>query len=155
MKQYQHPQKKVNILLVYPQLSFGVYMIFQVQLNLILTYWNELKGYGKKLNHSISFQHFITLLRLRLGFNILTIAHWYGVSEYSIRTVFTAWTRFLFCHFEDHKYIMFPEQLEFKDAVPKLFHTFKNICPSFDCAKFKCEMPRNYSQQGNHQVLII
>ena len=44
-----------------------------------LTYWNESKGYGKKLNHSISFQIFITVLRLRRGFNILTIAHWYMV----------------------------------------------------------------------------
>ena len=70
-----------------------------------LTYWNESKVYGKKLNHSISFQLFITLLRLRRGFNILTIAHWYGVSDYSIRTVFTTWIMFLFHHFKDHRYI--------------------------------------------------
>ena len=59
-----------------------------------LTYSDELKGYGKKLNNSICFQLFITLLSLRRGFNILTIAHWYGVSEYSIRTVFTTWIMF-------------------------------------------------------------
>ena len=75
-----------------------------------LTYWNESKGYGKKLIHSISFQLFIILLRLRPGFNILTIAHWYGVSEYSIRTVFTTWIMFLFHHFKDQRHIMFPER---------------------------------------------
>ena len=114
-----------------------------------LIYWNKSKGYGKKLNHSISFQLFITLLRLRREFNILAIAHLYGVSEYSIRTIFTNWIMFLFHHFKDHRYIMFPEPQEFKDTLPKLFRTFKNIRPSVDCTEFKCEMPRNYSQQGN------
>ena len=114
-----------------------------------LTYWNELKGYGKKSNHSISFQLFITLLRMRRGLNILTIAHWYGVSDYSIITVFTTWIMFLFHHLKDHRYITFPEQQEFKDTLPKLFRTFKNIRVPVDCTEFKCEMPRNYSQQGN------
>ena len=54
-----------------------------------LYYWNETKNYGKKLKHSIDFQLFITLIRLRRGFHICTIAHWYDVSEYSIRTIFT------------------------------------------------------------------
>ena len=114
-----------------------------------LTYWNESKGYGKKLNHLISFQLFITLLRLRRGFNILTIAYWSGVSEYSIRAVFTSWIMFLFHHFKDHRYIMFPERQEFKDTLPKLFRIFKNIRASIDFTEFKCEMRRNYSQQGN------
>ena len=70
-----------------------------------LTYWNESKACGKKLNHSISFQFFFTLLRLRRGFNILTVAHWYGVSEYSTKTVFTTWIMFLFHHFKDHRYV--------------------------------------------------
>ena len=114
-----------------------------------LTYWNELKGYEKKSNHSISFQLSITLLRLRRGVNILTIAHWYGVSDCSIRTVFTTLIMFLFNLFKDHRYIMFPEQQEFKDTLPKLFRTFKSIRASVDCTEFKCEMPQNYSQQEN------
>ena len=44
---------------------------------------------------------------------------------------------------------MFPERQEFKDTLPKLFCTFKNIRALVDCTEFKCEMPRNYSQQGN------
>ena len=48
---------------------------------------------------------------------------------------------FLFHHFKDHRYIMFPEQQEFKDTLPKLFCNFKNIHASVDCAEFKCEMP--------------
>ena len=120
-----------------------------------LTYCNESKGYGKKLNHSISFQLFITLSRWRRGFNILTIAHWYGVSEYSIRTVFTTWIMFLFHHFKDHRYIMFPEQQEFKDTLSKLFCTFKNILVLVDCTEFKCEMPRNTKQPTGKSFLII
>ena len=79
----------------------------------------------------------------------MTIAHWHGVSEYSIRTVFTTSIMFLFHHFKDHRYIKFPERQEFKHALPKLFRTFKNIRASVDCTGFKCEMPQNYSQQGN------
>ena len=48
-------QKKVYILLVYPQLLFGLYMIFLGPAKFSLTYWNKSKCYGKKLIHSISF----------------------------------------------------------------------------------------------------
>ena len=43
---------------------------------------------------------------------------------------------------------MFSERQDFKD-LPKLFRTFKKTCASIDCAELKCEMPQNYSQQGN------
>ena len=72
-------QEKSKYLLVYPQLSFELYSYkFLGPTKFNLTYRNELKYYGKKLNHSISFQLFITLLRLKCEFNILIIAHWYG-----------------------------------------------------------------------------
>ena len=54
-----------------------------------------------------------------------------------------------FIYFKDYRYIMFPEQQEFKDTLPNIFRTFKNIRASVDCTEFKYEMPRNYSQQGN------
>ena len=73
-------QEKSKYLLVCPQLSFGLYGYkFLCPTKFNLTYRNELKYYVKKLNHAISFQLFITLLRLRCEFNILIIAHWYGV----------------------------------------------------------------------------
>ena len=43
---------------------------------------------------------------------------------------------------------MYPERQYFKD-LPKIFRTFKNSCASIDFAELKCEMPQNYSQQGN------
>ena len=36
---------------------------------------------------------------------------------------------------------MFPEQQEFKEALPKFFRTFKNIHASVHCTEFKYEMP--------------
>ena len=36
-------QKKVNILLVYPQFLFGLYMIFLGPAKFSLTYWNKSK----------------------------------------------------------------------------------------------------------------
>ena len=88
-------------------------------------------------------------MRLRRGFNIFTITHGYGVSQYSIRNAFTTWIMFLFYHFKDCRYIMFPERQEYKDNLPKLFRTIKNNRASVDCTEFKYEMPRNYCQQGN------
>ena len=69
---------------------------------------------------------------------IFSMAHWYVVGEHSIRKVFIIWIMF---PFKDHRYIMFHEQKEFKDPLPKLFHTFNNIHASVDCTEFKCEMP--------------
>ena len=108
-----------------------------------LTYWNKSKGCGKNLNHSISFQLFITLSRLRCGFNILTIAHWYGVSEYSIRTVLTTWIMFLSYLFKDHRYIM--------------FFTFKNIRASVDCTSLnvKCHETAANREIFTHHVKVI
>ena len=116
-----------------------------------LTYWGKRKekSTGRNCKLTIPEQLFITLLRLRRGFNIFTIAHFYNVSEYLIRTVFTTWMMFLFHHFKDLKYHMFPERQAFRKNLPKVFRCFKNIRASIDCTEFKCEMPRDYSQQGN------
>jgi hypothetical protein len=112
-----------------------------------LTYWNNSKTKSTKL--SIREQLFVTLLRLRRGFNILTIAHLYSVSESYIRSIFTTWIMFIFHHFKDHSTLMFPDRHSFKRYLPKIFKRFKNIRASIDCTEFKCEMPRNYAQQGN------
>ena len=47
------------------------------------------------------------------------------------------------------KFLIFPEQQAYRKTLPKVFRPFKNIRASIDCTEFKCEMPRNYSQQGN------
>ena len=56
---------------------------------------------------------------------------------------------FLFHHFKDLKYHMFPERQAFRKNLPKVFRCFKNIRATIDCTEFKCEMPCDYSQQGN------
>ena len=116
-----------------------------------LTYWGKRKekSTGRNCKLTISEQLFIALLRLHRGFNIFTIAHFYNVSEYHIRTVFITWMMFLFHHFKDLKYHMFPERQAFRKNLPNVFRCFKNIRASIDCTEFKCEMPRDYSQQGN------
>ena len=49
---------------------------------------------------------------------------------------------FLFYHFKDHQYIMFPEQQEFKDTLPKSFRTFKKHLHFSWLTEFKCEIFR-------------
>ena len=44
---------------------------------------------------------------------------------------------------------MFPEREVFKSLLPKIFKIFKNIRASVDCTEFKCEVSRDYAQQGN------
>ena len=115
-----------------------------------LQYWNgKNKHSGRICKLSVYAQLFITLMRLRRGFNVYTLAHFYDVSEYLIRTVFTTWIMFIYHHFNDLRYRMFPERQKFARTLPKVFRPFKSIRASVDCTEFKCEMPRNYSQQGN------
>ena len=117
-----------------------------------LTYWNcaniSNKGLPTRSNIqkcSLEEQLFITLLRLRRGFNLVTLAHLY-VCEFTIRKIFTTWLMFMFHHFKDHEVLMFPERNAFnKRFVPKVFRKFKNI----RCTEFFCEMPRDYGHQGN------
>jgi len=84
-------------------------------------------------------QLFITLMRLRRGVNNMTLAHFYDVSEYLVRTVFTTWIMLMFHHFKELRYRMFPEGKLSKKVLQKCFAFSKT---------FKCGMPRNYSQQG-------
>lgn len=115
-----------------------------------LSYWNKgkKKDYTRKnLSISVAGELFITLLRLRRGFNLFTLSHLYHVSEYTIRTIFTTWIMFLFHHFKSLN--IFPERQLYRKKLPKVFQPFKNIRASIDCTEFKCETPRNYKQQGN------
>ncbi|XP_066917504.1 uncharacterized protein [Clytia hemisphaerica] len=121
-----------------------------------LTYWNSKKDSTNENARStraccltLPQQLFITLLRLRRGFNIMTIAHFYSVSESTIRTIFTTWIMFIFHHFKSIAHQFFPERQAFRKFLPKVFRPFKNIRASVDCTEFKCQTPRDYKQQGH------
>ena len=81
-----------------------------------LNYWNptaQKKGKSSKLSSNKLFtekeQLFVTLMQLRHGFNIYTFSHFYSVSEFYIRKIFTTWIMFLYYHFKDFKDLMFPD----------------------------------------------
>ena len=89
-----------------------------------LSYWKNTKKQdftGRNSTISVAEKFFITLLRLRCGFNIFTLAHFYQVSEYSIRTIFTTWIKFLLRHFQTMKFIIFPDRQAYRKALPKIF----------------------------------
>ena len=94
-------------------------------------------------------QLFITLLRLRRGFNFYTFAHFYSVSESYIRKIITTWIMFLYHRFKDLKKVMFPDRDALQHLKPKVFKYFKSIRCSVDYTEFFFEVPRNYAQQGN------
>ena len=106
-----------------------------------LNYWgSKSKRSNEKQLFSVSEELLITLVRLRRGFNIFTLAHLYGTSETYIRKIFTTWIMYLYYHFKDYKFLMFPERnpLIIGLRLPKVFRKFKHIRASIDCTEFKC-----------------
>lgn len=92
---------------------------------------------------------YVTLLRLRRGFSLTTIAHLFEVSESSVSRSFITWIQFMFLHFKGMKNVMFPSKSVLKQSLPKVFRSFKNIRCSVDCTEFFCQTPRDYGRQGN------
>ena len=84
-----------------------------------LSYWNS-KTKNTKQKVEIKDQFFETLLRLRRGFNLMTLAQMYSISESYIRSIFTTWIMFLFHQFKDHKNLMFPARQGFRNHLPKV-----------------------------------
>ena len=122
-----------------------------------LTYWIESKGHGKDFKNSISFQLFSILLRLRRGFNILTIAHWYGVNSIQSEKYWIPGL-FLFHHFKDHRwYIMFPERQEFKVLYQSYFVFLKPSVPqtTLHSLNVKCHETTTNREIFTHHLKII
>ena len=112
--------------------QFDTHFTFLGEAKFNLTYWNCANISNKGLHTRSSIQKlsleeqlFITLLRLRRGFNLVTLAHLY-VCEFTIWKIFTTWIMFIFHHFKDHEVFMFPERNAFnKRFVPKVFASLK------------------------------
>lgn len=146
---------------LYPQ-QFDMLYEFLGKAKFNLVYWRGPKTTPKvskassstddKSKLTLKEQLFITLLRLRRGFNIFTIAHFYRVTEKYVREIFLTWVMYMYHHFKDHKYFMFPERQVFWKHLPKVFRRFKNVRCSVDCTEFFCQMPRDYAQ---HHTSII
>ena len=118
-----------------------------------LTYWdgvsvNESTKKGKRKLEPQE-ELFLTLVRLRRGYNIDSMAHFFGLSASTISVIFTTWIQLLFCHFNDLRSEMFQERQHFKEFLPKVFSTFKNIRCTIDCTEFFVQMPRDFKRQGN------
>ena len=119
-----------------------------------LTYWgSKKKGKSSKptkiKTFSIREQLFLTLLRLRRGFTLLTLSYFFFTSEYTVRRIFTTWIMYLYHHFKDYSSFMFPDRHAFARVKPAVFRHFKNIRCIVDCTEFLCEVPRDYGRQGN------
>jgi hypothetical protein len=123
-----------------------------------IRYWNASKtgtknptkkDFSPQRKFTKSEELFLTLLRLRRGMNVQTLAYIYDSSETLIRNIFKTWIMFLYCHFKDYKHLMFPSRENLRQSIPKVFRKFKNIRASIDCTEFFCEMPQNFAQQGN------
>ena len=91
---------------------------------------------------SIREQLMVTLMRLRRGWDIFTPAHTAAVNLLSAKYLRHG-SSLMFNRFKDN--LVFPSQNELK----KVFKPFKNICASIDYTEFKCEVLRDYGQQGN------
>ena len=139
---HNDPEKCKYFCGLYPG-QFDALFTFLGEAKFNLTYWNcaNISNKGLRTRSSIQKfsleeQLFITLLRLRRRFNLVTLAHLYDVCEFTIRKIFTTWIMFMFHHCKDHEVLMFPERNAFnKLFVPKVFRKFKNIRCIVDCTE--------------------
>ena len=92
---------------------------------------------------------YITLLRLRRGFALETMAYIFDSSVSLISKIFITWIQFMFLHFKGMKNAMFPSKDVLKSSLPKVFRGYKNVRCSVDCTEFFCQTTRDYGQQGN------
>ena len=118
-----------------------------------LSYWKNTKKQdftGRNSTLSVAEQLFITLLWLQHMAS--TFLNWLIFTKSAnirfLQFLQPTWM-FLFNHFQTMKFMIFPEGQAYGKTLSKVFWPFKNIRASINCAEFKCEMPRNYSQQGN------
>lgn len=109
-----------------------------------LTYWDgkNTRENVKKGNRKLEPKEelFLTLVRLKRGFNLDVMSHFFRLSSSTVSVIFTTWIQFLYCHFNDYRNIMFPERQHFKEYMPRVFRCFKNIRCTIDCTEFlvKC-----------------
>jgi len=92
---------------------------------------------------------FLTLVRLRRGYSLETLAHFFALASSTVSLIFSTWIQFLYCHFNSLRKAMFPERQHFKCKLPRVFRTFKNIRCIIDCTDFFVQMPRDFCRQGN------
>ena len=121
-----------------------------------LKYWGGKKK-GKNCtptkikNIGVREQLFLTLVRLRRGFTLLTMAYFFVVSEFTVRRIFTTWIMFLYYHFKDYHLLMFPDRNAFSRSTPSVFRYFKNIRCIVDCTEF---FVRWHAIMGARETLI-
>ena len=108
-----------------------------------LTYWdsrsvteNVMRTRTSIEKCSIQEQLFITLLRLRRGFILSTLAHFYDDCE---GTIFVAYLQYgsstYSTIFKDLRSLMFPERKVYKQKMPAVFKKIKNIRCIIDCTE--------------------
>ena len=92
---------------------------------------------------------FLTLVRLRRGYDITTMSHMFSISPTHVRTIFITWIQLLYHHFNDIRHLMFPDRAHLKRFLPRSFKAFRNVRCSVDCTEFFVQMPRNLTHQSN------
>lgn len=118
-----------------------------------LTYWdgNNDKENSKKGTRKLTPREelFLTLIRLRKGYSLDTMSHFFGLATSTISTIFSTWIQLLYGHLNDLRDDKFPERQHFAHDHPRVFRTFKDSRCTIDCTEFFIQMPRDVRRQGN------
>ena len=126
-----------------------------------IQYWNAKESTGSSRGNSgpeskISDKEklFITLVRLRRGFTIQTMAILMStpqrtLDETTIRKIFTTFIQLMYKIFRDMESVMFPSRNVLRRYLPKVFKNMKNIRCTVDCTEFAVQTSRNFARQGN------
>jgi hypothetical protein len=119
-----------------------------------LTYWDgkePIKETQRKKMRKLKPEDelFLTLVRLKRGYCLDVLAHFFGISASTVSTIFNTWIQLLYCHFHDMRKDMFPGRDHFKTNLPRIFKSFKNIRCTIDCTEFFVQMLRDLKRQGH------
>ena len=126
-----------------------------------INYWNfresadsEKSTRGPESEFSCREKLFITLVRLRRGFTLKTLALLLSspdrkIEQTQVRKIFTTYIQLMFKVFRDMETMMFPNRAHLRRFIPRVFKAIKNIRCIVDCTEFRVECSRNFARQGN------
>lgn len=103
-----------------------------------------------KSDLSVMDRLFLTLIRLRRGWDVQDLALLFGVGTSSVASIFYAWVQLMYYQFQRIKNIMFTTRHDQPTHKrPGAFKRFKNFRAVLDTTEIRIEVPSNFLQQGN------
>ena len=92
----------------------------------------------------------LTLIRLREGISVQTMALLFGCSKSLVSDIFYVYIQVMYLQFRRlRKHMFTPRTSQPKSSLPQCFKPFLNYRVTLDTTEIKIQVPYHYRQQGN------